>query len=562
MSLPAFPFCVCILCLAIFNLNGRVLAYQDQQVPTENSDTLLQERLRGSITPERDWWDLQHYHLSVEFFPDSKELQGTNKVTFKVLKQGQRMQIDLQQPLKITSVIHGSEKLKFERNGNVYWIDFAEELKVGTEESVLISYAGVPQEAKLPPWEGGVTWAKDEKGQPFIATTCQRIGASVWWPTKDHGYDEPDDGVKISLTVPKGLTGVANGRLQGSELKADKRTFHWVVSHPINNYCVNANVGNYVNFQEQFQGEAGQLDLDYWVLKHQKDRAIKTFKEVPRTIKAFEHWFGPYPFYEDSFKVVTVPYLGMEHQSNVSYGNGFKNGYAGQDLSSTGVGLLFDFIIVHESGHEWFGNNISMQDIADMWIHESFTNYSENLFVEYHFSEKEAQDYVVGCRGLVRNDRPIIGQYGLNRPGSWDMFYKGGNMLHTIRHILNNDDLWREILRGLNQKFWHQTVKTQQIETYINTKSGVDFSKMFDQFLRDRRIPQLNYKSDGAKLTYWFTEVVDGFSFPTRIVINQKETTIEPTTQQQILDFGSTIETVELDRNFYFDLKEAKAEEN
>jgi len=562
MSLPAFPFYVCILCLAIFNLNGRVLAYQDQQVPTENSDTLLQERLRGSITPERDWWDLQHYHLSVEFFPDSKELQGTNKVTFKVLKQGQRMQIDLQQPLKITSVIHGSEKLKFERNGNVYWIDFAEELKVGTEESVLISYAGVPQEAKLPPWEGGVTWAKDEKGQPFIATTCQRIGASVWWPTKDHGYDEPDDGVKISLTVPKGLTGVANGRLQGSELKADKRTFHWVVSHPINNYCVNANVGNYVNFQEQFQGEAGQLDLDYWVLKHQKDRAIKTFKEVPRTIKAFEHWFGPYPFYEDSFKVVTVPYLGMEHQSNVSYGNGFKNGYAGQDLSSTGVGLLFDFIIVHESGHEWFGNNISMQDIADMWIHESFTNYSENLFVEYHFSEKEAQDYVIGCRGLVRNDRPIIGQYGLNRPGSWDMFYKGGNMLHTIRHILNNDDLWREILRGLNQKFWHQTVKTQQIETYINTKSGVDFSKMFDQFLRDRRIPQLNYKSDGAKLTYWFTEVVDGFSFPTRIVINQKETTIEPTTQQQILDFGSTIETVELDRNFYFDLKEAKAEEN
>lgn len=558
MSSTAFRFSACAFLLAMFLCSSSAFAIQEQKESTQDTAAAeRQERLRGSITPEREWWDLQHYHLSVEFIPATKELKGSNKVTFTVLKPGKRMQIDLQQPLEITSVRHDDAELKFERDGNVYWIDFASELKKGQEDSILISYEGKPVEAARPPWDGGVTWGEDEKGNPFIVTTCQGIGASIWWPNKDHGYDEPDHGMKISLTVPEALTAVSNGRLEGTDSKEGKRTFHWIVTHPINNYCINANIGNYVNYTEQFEGEAGQLDLDYWVLKHQKDKAQKHFKEVPRTIKAFEHWFGPYPFYEDSFKIVSVPYPGMEHQSSVTYGNGFKNGYGGRDLSKTGVGFKFDFIIVHESGHEWFGNNISMQDAADMWIHESFTNYSENLFVEYHFTEKEAQDYVIGCRDLISNRGNIIGQYGMNREGTGDMYYKGGNMLHTMRHILNDDDKWRKILRGLNQEFWHQTVTTQQVEAYINKQSGVDFSKLFDQYLRDTRIPQLNYSINENKLTYWFTEVVDDFSFPTRIRINQQQKTVSPTTQKQTLEFDADIDAVELDRNFYYEFKNA-----
>ena len=526
-------------------------AQKDSIEPNKNADR--QATLRGSITPERQWWDLQHYDLSVEFLPETKTIEGMNKISFKATKPGKRMQLDLQPPLEITNVIHGQSELKFEREGNVYWIDFDKTIPAGQKGVVNVSYRGKPREAVRPPWDGGITWSKDEKGHPFIVTTCQGIGASIWWPNKDHGSDEPDKGMNIRLTVPESLSAVANGRLENIENHDNKKTFNWVVTHPINNYCVNANIGNYVNFSDTYNGEFGILDLDYWVLEHQKEKAIKHFKEVPRTIKAFEHWFGKYPFYEDSFKIVAVPYPGMEHQSSVTYGNGYKNGYGGRDLSDTGVGFKFDFIIVHESGHEWFGNNISMKDAADMWIHEGFTNYSENLFVEYHFTEKEAQDYVIGCRALVQNDKPIIGTYGKNIEGSGDMYYKGGNMLHTMRHILDDDEKWRSILKGLNKDFWHQTVTTKQIESYINEKSGIDFSKMFDQYLRDTRIPRLNHVVEGKELTYWFTDVVNGFSFPTRLRINGTEKTVSPTAEKQTLRFDSEIESVELDRNFYFE---------
>ena len=500
------------------------------------------------------WWDLQHYDLTVEFLIDEKRLAGTNTITFIPRKAGQRMQIDLQTPLEIQAVTHQDVPLKFERQGNVYWIDYPEPLAINKEHSILITYGGVPKVAKLPPWDGGVTWGEDEKGDPHVVTTCQGIGASIWWPNKDHGQDEPDRGMDIQITVPQKLTAVSNGRLKETTTDEEnaKTTFHWVVTNPINNYCVNANIGNYVNFADKYKGRFGQLDLDYWVLKHQKEIAVKHFKEVPRTIEAFEHWFGKYPFYEDSFKIVAVPYAGMEHQSSVTYGNRFKNGYLGRDLSGTGVGMKFDFIIVHESGHEWFGNNISMRDVADMWIHEGFTNYSENLFVEYHFTQSEAQDYVIGCRSLVKNDKPIIGGYGMNRQGSSDMYYKAGNMLHTMRHILDDDERWLRLLRGLNRDFWHQTVTTEQIEKYINDKTQIDFSKFFDQYLRDVRIPILNYQVTDKGLTYWMSDVVDGFSFPTKLKVGGNDITLTPTTEKQTKQFDSKIESVELDRNYYF----------
>ena len=425
---------------------------------------------------------------------------------------------------------------------------------VGTVSAITVKYSGKPRVAKNPPWSGGVSWQKDKNGSHFIATSCQGIGASVWWPNKDHGYDEPDEGMSIQITVPEDLVAVSNGRLKKKlhDQENQTRTFLWEVTNPINNYGVNMNIGNYVSFSETFSGEGGDLDVDYWVLDHQRETAKKHFKEAPRTLRAFEHWFGQYPFYEDSYKLVVVPYLGMEHQSSVTYGNGFKNGYRGRDLSATGVGLKFDFIIVHESGHEWFGNNISMKDAADMWIHESFTNYSENLFVEYHFTEKEAQDYVLGCRKLVKNDRPIIGEYNVNgRGSSGDMYYKGGNMLHAIRHTINDDNKWRSILRGLNKKFWHQTVGTNEIESYISQESGIDFALFFDQYLRTTKIPVLNYQVDGNRLDYQYQNVVPGYDYPLRVQINGEVVSIKPTEELQTLLRDEAIETFEVDRNFF-----------
>lgn len=544
---------VCLFVLALFQLVPWTIVAQEKSSPAE--------QLRGSVTPEREWWDLKKYDLAIHVDPEKKTIQGTNRIFFKTLAAGKKMQIDLQEPLEITKVLHGDKKLKFERDGNAYWLLFEDEIPAGVNDSILISYGGTPIVAKRPPWSGGISWQKDEEGNHFIATSCQGIGASVWWPNKDHGYDEPDEGMLIGITVPEDLVAVSNGRLKNTEHdeSAKTKTYHWLVTNPINNYGVNMNIGNYVNFSEKFEGEGGQLDVDYWVLNHQRETAEEHFKEAPRTLKAFEHWFGKYPFYEDSYKLVVVPYLGMEHQSSVTYGNGFQNGYRGRDLSGSGVGMKFDFIIVHESGHEWFGNNISMKDAADMWIHESFTNYSENLFVEYHFTEKEAQDYVIGCRKLVGNREPIIGPYNVNgRGSSGDMYYKGGNMLHSMRHTIRNtvdedenDEKWRSILRGLNKHFWHQTVTTDEVEKYISNESGIDFGLFFDQYLRTTKIPELKYKIDGNQLTYQYENVVDGYSYPVLVKIDETEVLLNPTQEKQTLTQEAKIGTVEVDRNFY-----------
>lgn len=520
---------------------------------TEN--VTRQEMLRGSVTPEREWWDVLHYHLKVEFLPETRRLKGSNAITFKTLKAGNKMQIDLQPPLAITKVTHGESQLKFEREGNVYWVTFEKDIPKGVEDRVEVFYEGVPVASRNPPWVGGITWGRDDLGEHFIVTTCQGIGASIWWPNKDHGSDEPDRGMRTSVTVPENLTAVSNGRLKKTDhdIAGKTKTFHWEVLNPINNYGVNVNIANYVNFSEKYRGKGGVLDVDYWVLAHQKDVATRQFKEVPRTLEAFEHWFGKYPFYEDSFKLVAVSYPGMEHQSSVTYGNWFRNGYLQRDGSGTGIGFKFDFIIVHESGHEWFGNNISMKDAADMWIHEGFTNYSESLFVEYHFGKKDAEDYMIGTRRLIGNDRPIIGTYGANRTGSGDMYTKGGNMLHTIRHVINDDAKWLSILRGLNVDFWHQTVSTEQVESYISKKAGIDLGKVFDQYLRTKEIPLLKYKVNGKTLSFNYERVVKGFAMPLRVAINGKEVVITPNEAVQTFASPEEIKTFEVNRNFYID---------
>ena len=512
-----------------------------------------QDVLRGTVTAERQWWDVQHYRLALEVMPETKSIQGSNVITFAVVSDGDRMQVDLQKPLEVTRVLHDGAELAFEREGKVYWVTFPRKLRAGSEHAVEVFYGGRPRQSTRPPWSGGFSWRKDDKDNPFIATTCQGIGASIWWPNKDHGADEPDRGMDIVATVPEGLVAVANGRLQGRSTDGAKKTstFHWRVTNPINNYGVNLNIGNYVSMPSSYEGEGGDLDVEYWVLAHQQEQAKKQFVEVPRTLAAFEHWFGKYPFYEDSYKIVVVPYLGMEHQSSVTYGNGFQNGYRGRDLSATGVGMKFDFIVVHESAHEWWGNNISMKDAADMWIHESFANYAENLFVEYHFTQKEAQDYVIGCRKLIRNDTPIIGVYGVNKSGSGDMYYKGGNMLHTMRHMLGDDARWRRVLRGLNETFWHKTIGTEEFEAYMIRECGLDYSKVFDQYLRTTKIPVLQWRVEGGAVSVGWDDVVDGFAAPVVVVINgqQRRVTIGP--EPVKLAFDGEFESFELDRNFY-----------
>ncbi|HRE98969.1 MAG TPA: M1 family metallopeptidase [Pirellulaceae bacterium] len=527
------------------------------------TDERSPDELRGAITPERAWWDLRHYRLEVRVDVEKRSLEGTNTIRFRVLQPGDRMQIDLQQPMEIRSIDFDGAALLFEREGNVCWVEFPAPLEVGADHEIVVAYGGTPTESANPPWSGGLSWKRDENGKPFVVTTCQGIGASIWWPNKDHGYDEPDDGMEMHYTVPADLVAIGNGRLFETTEPAEDgtRTYRWLVTQPINNYCVNLNLGDYVRFGDTFEGEAGTLDLEYWVLRDHLEVAREHFREAPRTLAAFEHWFGPYPFYEDGYKLVEVPYPGMEHQSSVTYGNGFRNGYGGRDLSGTGVGFLFDFIIVHESGHEWFGNNVSMKDAADMWIHEGFTNYSENLFVEYHFSEKQAQDYVIGCRRLIRNDRPIIGTYDRNESGSGDMYYKGGNLLHTLRHLLNDDATWRSILRGMNETYRHRTVTTVEIEGYLSERTGLDLKAFFEQYLRTTDVPQLTYSIDGNTLRYRWENVVEGFAMPIDVTIDGTERRIAPTESWQELKLEMPIESFEVDRNFYVTAESAEASE-
>ncbi|WP_413998378.1 M1 family metallopeptidase [Flavobacterium sp. W1B] len=510
-----------------------------------------QDSLRGSITKERAWWDVKYYHLNVKVNPADSTITGSNLIRYKVLDAYNRMQIDLQNPMRIDKVIQDGKELKFQREGNAFFIELLAPQIKGAVKELTVFYGGKPKVAVNPPWDGGITWKKDNNGNPFIASSCQGLGASVWWPNKDHMYDEVEN-MLISVNVPGNLMDVSNGRLQSvKKLKDGTKTFNWYVSNPINNYGVNINVGDYVSFSEKYKGEKGDLDCSYYVLRDDLAKAKIQFKDVPRMLKAFEHWFGPYPFYEDSYKLVEAPYLGMEHQSSVTYGNNFENGYRGRDLSGTGWGLKFDFIIIHESGHEWFANNITYKDIADMWIHESFTNYSESLFVEYYYGKQAGFDYVKGVRKSIQNDKPIIGRYDVNSEGSGDMYYKGANMLHTLRQIVNDDEKWRSILRGLNSTFYHQTVTTKQIEDYLSTAVGVDLSTFFNQYLRDTRIPTLEYYFKGNTLGFRWANCVADFNMPIKVTINGTEKWLQPKTDWKQETIEAENQKLKIDANFY-----------
>jgi aminopeptidase N len=543
--------------MRIFNISLFVtlfLSTQSCTAQTNNKIFTQADTLRGSVTPERAWWDVLRYDIEVKPDYENKSIRGTTTITFKATSSGKEMQIDLQEPLEIANIAEGSYQLNFKREGNVYHVHFPKKISKGDIEKIEIKYGGNPRIAARPPWNGGWIFTSDKFGRPWMSVACQGLGASVWYPCKDYQGDEPDSGASLTITVPDTLIAVGNGRLKEKKLNSDgTATYKWEVVNPINNYDIIPYIGKYVTWHEDYAGEKGKLDCDYWMLDYDLEKAKKQFKQVDSMLHCFEYWFGPYPFYEDGYKLVEAPHLGMEHQSAVAYGNGFENGYRGTDLSGTGWGLKWDFIIVHESAHEWFGNNITSKDLADMWVHESFANYSETIYTGCQDGIEAGNEYCIGTRKRIRNDRPIIAHYGVNEEGSGDMYYKGGNMIHTIRQIINNDSLFREILRRLNKYFYHQTVTSKQIEDYISLHAKKDFAKVFDQYLRTVKIPVLEYKINGTVLSYRWTNCVSGFDMPLK-VFTGTEKWITPTEQWKILEIPAGAD-FKVDRNFYIDVK-------
>jgi aminopeptidase N len=518
------------------------------------------DSLRGTLSPLRSCYDINYYHLAVKVDIPNKSITGSNEFKFTATQNFRQLQFDLFSNLKVDSIIYRGKELTFKRQFNAVFVSFPQEIKKGTKDNFTVFYSGNPVIAKNPPWDGGFIFSKDKSGNPWVSVACQGFGASSWWPNKDHQSDEVDS-ILISISVPRDLQEISNGRLRSiKEQPGDYTQYNWFVNNPINNYNVTLYIGKYAHWTDQYDGEKGKLTLDYWSLKEDSIRARPHWDaDVKPMLKSFEYWFGPYPFYEDGYKLVQAPHLGMEHQSAVAYGNNFKMGYMGNDLSGSGWGLKFDFITIHESGHEWFGNNITTKDIADMWVHEAFTNYSEALFTESTSGKAAASAYVKGIRNNIKNDRPIIGNYGVNQEGSGDMYYKGANLIHTIRQLISNDEKFRSILRGLNKTFYHTTVTTKQVEEYISSQSGLKLNKIFDQYLRYTQIPLLEYQISNGLLKYrWKVDVKD-FDMPVKVSLKPGSfSTITPSANWKTTPIDKTIgnKSFNVDPNFYINIKQ------
>lgn len=514
-----------------------------EQMPSEDS-------LKGSDTKFRSFWDVKKYEISVEPDFSNRSLSGNNRISIEITKEISNpvFQLDLQQPMEVKKLSASFAVKNFERKNDFIFISTDRKFSKGEKFFIDVNFQGQPTVAKNAPWDGGWVFAEDMNGNPFASVAQQGIGPSVWLPMKDIWSDEPDNGITMKIITPKNLVGVGNGRLISEKNSGNKKIWTWEVKNPINGYSIVPNIGKYVNFKDTYNGEKGKLDLDYWVLDYNLPHAKRQFAQVKPMMKAFEYWMGPYPFYEDSYKIVETPYLGMEHQSNVAYGNRYGNGYLGRDLSGTGVGLNWDFIIIHETGHEWFANNVTAKDQADMWVHEGFTSYSETLFTENFMDRKSADRYVIGTRENIQNDKPIIGIYGVRKAGSGDMYYKGANMLHTIRTVINDDVKFRSILRGLGKDFYHQTVTSKQVEDYISTHSGFDFSTLFDQYLRTTDIPVLEYQQTGNQLKFRYTHTVDNLNLP--LILENSGLKIFPTKEWKTVTLPNG-NPVAFNKNYY-----------
>ncbi|GAA4460381.1 M1 family metallopeptidase [Nemorincola caseinilytica] len=506
------------------------------------------DTLRGSNGRGRSWWDVRRYHLDVRFDTLKESISGRVQIFYKITgATTDSMQIDLQEPMQLDSVfvipsIHSSriQRAAFVRDGNAWWIlhDFRR-TPMDSTASLVLYYHGTPRKAVNPPWDGGFSWRHDEAGVPLIAVSCQGLGASVWWPCKDAQWEEPEQGMRISLEAPANLQAISNGRKESEHSDGSYKTTIWEVRNPINNYDVTFYIGDYVHWSDTLLGEKGKLDLGYYVLRSNEEKARKQFEVVKPMIRCFEYWMGPYPFYEDGYKLVEAPYLGMEHQSAIAYGNDYKMGYKGYDRSLTGFGLKWDYIIIHESGHEWFGNNVTARDMADNWIHEGITSYSEALFTECQQGWTKGLKYSRGLWHNIKNEAPVVSSYGVNSEGTGDIYEKGEAIMHMIRILTGDDQKFRAMLRGLGSEFYHSTVTTAQVEEYIARMTGLKLNAFFDQYLRRKDIPEIEYSVSNGELSYRFTNVVPGFSLPLSVKAGDRTASITVTSEWQKIKWES-----------------------
>jgi aminopeptidase N len=500
------------------------------QVLSDKTTYTEADTLRGSLRPERNY-DVLKYHLKLKVVPEEQFISGSNTITFKAEENLPVMQVDLFENMKIDSIIQQGQNLKYQRKHNAVFIDRKNPVVANSIDSLHFYYSGNPVVAENAPWDGGFVWEEDREGNAWVGVAVQGTGASLWYPNKDHQSDEPES-VRLDIAVPNGLMNVSNGRFLGEKDLGNGYTqWSWGVINPINNYNVILNIGNYTHFSDQFK----DLDLDYYVLPYNLEKAKKQFEEVKLMMDCFYEKFGEYPFVEDGFKLVETPYLGMEHQSAVAYGNEYQMGYLGRDLSGTGIGLKWDYIIIHETGHEWYGNSITAADIADMWIHEAFTSYTEAVYVECRWGKEESLEYLKGLRRGVGNNAPIIGDYGVNSEGSGDMYFKGANLLNTIRSIYDDDELWWKTLKDYTETYKHQIIDTETTEAFFDTATEIDLKPVFDQYLRYSALPQLQLKNENNRIHYRWKADVENFAMPVDVMIKGEEIRLKPTTDWQTL---------------------------
>ena len=513
-----------------------------------------QDTLRGSLSPLRSCYDVHYYDLSLEVLPEKRFISGKNVIHYVVKADFKRLQLDLFANMAISKIVWEGKNLDFKREGNAVFVNFPQIQTKGTLNAIEIWYEGQPRAAKNPPWDGGFSWRKSG-GKDWIGVSCGGIGASLWWPNKDHLSEEPDS-MRIRCAVPEGLWCVSNGLFQGKRVKENGLVeFDWKVQYPINNYNVTLNIADYAHFSDVYTASDGEkLTLDYYVLPQNLEKAKKQFEQAKPMLACYEKLFGKYPFWKDGFKLVETPYLGMEHQSAIAYGNGYRNGYMGTDLSRSGVGLEFDYIIIHESGHEYWGNNLSCHDHAEMWMHESWCTYTEVLYVECMFGKAKADDYVKGYRASVMNNKPMLAPLGVNAEAPSDIYFKGALMLHTLRNVVNDDKLWFKMIYDLQQHFRHQTLSSRQMLDFMNEVLQHDYTYFFRQYLQRAAIPTLEIEQKNGQVKYRWVNAVKEFRMPIKVLLNGQEQIIKPTISWQRLENAKSLEV--LQELYYIEVKE------
>ncbi len=503
--------------------------------------------LRGEYSQWRANNDLLSYDLDIRVDPEKKFISGRNTIRFAMLKDDTRIQLDLFANLNVDKILHGQTELKYTRELGTVFVDFPAPLKKGSTESIEFYYSGSPQETGR---FGGISFRKDPAGRHWITTACQGVGASVWWPNKDQQRDEVEN-MRLRVAVPSVLTDVSNGRFAGKTDLGDGYTrYDWNISYPINNYNVSLNIGAY----EHFSDRLGDLTMDFYCLPENLEKAKRQFAQARPMMEAFQKYFGEYPFKRDGYKLIEVPYSGMEHQSAVTYGNRFANGYLERDWTGVGVSLKFDFIIIHESAHEWFGNSVTAADISDMWIHEGWATYAECVYVEAMFGREDALKYVNGYKTKVRNQRPIITARGVNQTPSQDQYFKGALFLNTLRSVVDDDTRWRKLLRDYCERFKYQNIMTEDVVAFFNQRTGKNLTPIFDQYLRQAALPvlELRFQESDGSVSYRWKAGVKEFAMPVKVGRRTQWRTIQPTTEWKTMKTNLKKEEFEVATDLYY----------